>query len=438
MREAGDARVIDHHHEIILAIPAFLALGFLAGWIVRAVAPDTRKLDQGLRAILVAAALFVIAALAQAAAQFSQLPSIWDSFGIGLAAYALGGAAGWWFPAAKAGRDRGLFVAGAALFLFLVGLDYDTKIFSRLSKLQAGGVDLELIASKQEGGQPKAGFKDATAGAAAFPQTKGIDAAIDVLYNLGAIVLNDRRYADALSGAKTEFPSDQDLFADPDDPRRNFAVYACNRVEPMMRQLSDLQKFHRSETSALALDPRLVGLLRREYHQEVKNFRAASSRARDDREMAGHAKAGCDSPRRSTYPPADLPSAFCQAESWIEEELRILPENFDRRPQTPQCGNFLKLPPSTQPSQVAEDGAYDSYLSYFAIITAAAEAAIGNNESAIHLLDTAAKEQRKAVDRSEPAARMRLLMTMIRLEVAESVSWGRTSRTPWRRSAWLC
>ena len=94
--------------------------------------------------------MIVIAVLLDLSAHVVPLPSPWNSFGIGVAAFAVGAASGWWFRGDAEALHKSLFVGAAALFIFLVALEYDTKFFDHLSKFKAGEVELELAAPKTE------------------------------------------------------------------------------------------------------------------------------------------------------------------------------------------------------------------------------------------------------------------------------------------------
>jgi hypothetical protein len=411
--------MLEHRHEMILILPVFLALGFVSGWIVRSLVPDIRHLHPALKAGLLVVGLIFIVFLAKIAAWIGWLPNIWDSFGIGLAAYAVGGAAGWWFTAAKSLRDKAIFVGSAALFMFVVALEYDTKIFDRLSKLEAGGVDLELTGPKPE----QVPVKTAIGGSgesAAFPRTTATDDALKTLYAAGQMVLRDERYASVLSGTSGSASYDNTFAASMSKSLRDFATYACKKIERDTRYLIDLQEFHRSETSALAIDPRLIGLLRREYLKQEADYLQNKENFYDNEGMIRSLKAGCAAVCKGDqlpqYPPPGLGEGFCQAEDWIVREWlamqRVkqapgLPDNWsgickDTPPEpekapTAECTEFLANKEVEKGRSASEDAA--SYLAYLAIVTASAEAGIGNSESAITLLERASSEQQRTVER---------------------------------------
>ncbi len=137
---------------------------------------------------------------------FSQRCSVWisafDYFGIREAALIVGGAAGWWFARAEDGRDKAVFVAAIALFMAVIAIEYDTKLFERMTKFNAGSVSVELGNPQQApAAEPKLQFvTDPNGAQGAFPRTNRIDFAVGQLASAGQSVLRDEQYAQALGG----------------------------------------------------------------------------------------------------------------------------------------------------------------------------------------------------------------------------------------------
>ncbi len=173
---------------------------------------------------------------------------------------------------------------------------------------------------------------------------------------------------------------------------RAFAIYACVKIERVAAEIGALQSFHRSETTALSIDPRLVGLLRQAFYR----VQQPTAEPRGNPEGPDGSSALCPNGPSGQQ---TLGCAFQAAGDWIGQEFKALPQSGQERGKdfrTAECSKITG-PPDASALERPPGDLDSNYLAYFALTTAMAEAAIGNDESAIHLLDRQAEEQHRIV-----------------------------------------
>jgi hypothetical protein len=429
---------------LILRVPFFFGLGFVAIFAARSIWPPYGLNERERRLRILTAFLFPMLLLL--VAWWADNWRTWAYFGICEAAFFVGGTAGWWFKGSDDGRDKGIFVGATALFLVFVALEYDVKLLDRVTKLGAGGVDIELT-GQQSGSKSSVSQINVTTqiSSAAFPLTDATDNALDMLGYIGANVILDEKYALALAGAKegeiAHFAENMDA------EKKAFANYACLRIEPYVRDLRILQNIHRSETATLAVDPKLVAYLRRAYYatqQESGNSYEFPGASREHHEREHHEMEVCFEGAL----PRNLAEAFCEAAVWTKDEIRAVQVQYNRAEKdivvAPECGEMQQKQAPPVKILVDKDLKDSDFAAYMALVTGLSQTAVGNGESAIHLLDNQIQHQRdrvsslkKAYDEaprckgdSDDACRDKknkalralsdALMTAIRLEVAEN------------------
>ena len=310
------------------------------------------------------------------------------------------------------GRTKAIFAAASALFLVFVALEYDIKFLDRLTKFRAGEVDFELNNSQRpnQGPQLAQGNIDSTL-VAAFPRTDVTDGALKLLYNMGQSALRDEMYADVLAGGLDRLdaanPSQitscgtgpyADVFCHMELSKRLFASYACGRIEPFVGKLAALQTIHRSEISALAIDPKLIAFLRRSYYKTQQPHDPQSIGC-GPYECNG--LYGCSDYSGS---PRNLGEALCQSDQWTMQELQAIKAQIKGSDaakkyldqKTQECGQLSPdlLQPEIASWTVTTFDPTSNLAAYLALTIALAEDAIGNGESAIHLLDSQMLAQR--------------------------------------------
>ncbi len=276
------------HHDLLLRLPIFFAFGFASAWFARWATQDMWRYNAGARAwIILSTAIAVIAISTLTWRADNQ--RIWDYFGICEAAFIVGSAAGWWFWGDNEGRNKAIFAAAAGMFLIFVALEYDIKFLDRLTKLHAGDIDFELTgAQTASSSAPQVAVTASPQSdtVAAFQRTDATDTALELLHDIGKDVVRDELFTQVLSGRLLTRqqadlngnscdidPNSTDyeraltkVYCGMDASTKTFLSYACWRIEPFVGDLGALQTIHRSEISALAIDPRLLAFLRREYY----------------------------------------------------------------------------------------------------------------------------------------------------------------------------
>jgi hypothetical protein len=119
-----------------------------------------------------------------------------------IAAMAVGAMGGQWF-ATNGSRDQLALITGAGAFLFVVALDYDNKLFRKLSKIGGTEFNLEFAnepRSQNQNKNPVLSFNsDESFLNVVFPGDTGLRFAIGYLATLPRYIRYDEQYANLFS-----------------------------------------------------------------------------------------------------------------------------------------------------------------------------------------------------------------------------------------------
>ena len=376
---------------MLVILPAYLALGFCAGFIWKQRFGLFRfKLDEFTFAL---AAWLLTGLFGVLAIKFlSVTPQIANGDTaelIPFAGFVLGFVSALWYLASDSGRDKLMFIAAAGLLVVVSALEYDYRLLGSLTKVDAGSVSLEFSDhSNSSSPLPIPNFTTSGSGSQAdpYPGANRLIFVIGSLSQLGAIVFRDESYARVLSG----------LAPDPDPDKmvasmRQFAAYACTQIAPLADKLMQLQLFHHGKSSTLSLNPDLVPSLRRAY-----------LRARNGKDPHVYRTELFAVDRNA------LRSLFQEMNDETDAELDAI------RPRTSVADDARENPaPGSDPcARVGKPTAYfqtasdldaaenQSYLAYLAQAAALAEYAGGNRENAFSLLSQEIEMQRRQLNSS--------------------------------------
>jgi hypothetical protein len=324
-----------------------------------------------------------------------------------ISAAVVGVTAGAWFAVSSRERDRLIFIAVGGGYLFVAALQYETRIFDHLSKLSAGGVNLEFSEAGKKGEEGNAWSLNYTSSDSGNMLIGGNrqDLMIAFLGNLGDMMLRDEQYARLIASQSPDLSGKlagkTGLRETLPAPSYRMAGYACGQIRKIAADLRALQTFQRSEESQLALRPQLVRLLRLSYMRARKSLPA-------DFADAGHGSrslrfGGCL--RRSDGKPTrnELVCELRRFRQTLASETAALPD-------PPVEGSYKDQFPSTLcdlaadadplnvfrgPTPLAASEDARVYVAYLGVIAAIAEYSAGNRENAINLIDSEIGEQFK-------------------------------------------
>jgi hypothetical protein len=405
---------------MLTLLPIFFALGFCFGfylpsWRQRETRQGNVERDYSRRLVLFVLVAYAAVLLTIVAVQaLSRLPppvfqlfgfnhfpvpQTWTGWALAVAAVLVGSLAGEWFKEDHGSRDRILFVAAAGAFLFLAALEYDHKLFEKLAKIGGGGVSVEF--SGQANIEPSTNRFTAYAPlrsergdyvSSSFSGASTVDFAVDWLWYLPQFIVFDNAYA--LLFANGIVDSDQtttQTIASMADPTKILLSYACINVAPFAAKAEAIQRFFRSETTALSIDPELVSALRRRYVLLRPELCLSPPSS------AGQPSAACKTisnlqNHQDSYD--DYKRLFAKARESIDKSVAALggykPETL---PACEKVPDHLATPSGVNPFSYfseANGKKEDSYgfFGYFALIVSLAEVGVGARESAVHLLES--------------------------------------------------
>jgi hypothetical protein len=403
---------------MVLTLPLFFAIGFVAVPLARlffAGAPwPPAQLDVRARYLLCFIALGVIAILAKTLPQ---------SAGIALAASTVGAFGAWWIGKPEPSKELGLFAAACGIFVFLTAMEYDYGLFRHLTKIGAGTFSAEFSATSKDDRAPdRLQTVTVDASTSPFAGTDLIDQSLDKLRNIGAFAMRDEQFARLL--ADSDPTIDGSAIDGMDEGTRYFALLGCGPIRYFADRLASLQGFHRSERSALAVDSKLIALMRRIYYLESRRLHSSG-----DDEPANPTEVE----KQILLTSAALEEAWSRAQNWTLRDYNSLSvkmlraESREKPQKTPiECGNLdrryrrsltivsdsipmIEYFPAVAADILRATAAFPphfssdtqrGYVAYLALTVALAESAIGNRESAIHLLDNEILKLEKAVEKN--------------------------------------
>jgi hypothetical protein len=399
---------------MLIFLPAFFAIGFCIGFFLsRGQLPgfrppgqwrEVQTIDLLNLVIWGVVAVVLLGTVIGPLLSFVDVPALHVPSGRFLlfASVVVGALAGRWFIDPDGSRDKIIFVAGAAGFLFLAALDYDHNVFANLSKIGGSEFSVEFSAQSRSAGtgNPVASAAQSNS-QAVFPGASEVDLSIGSLVALLKFIVNDEQYAELFSQSYSKIPKhDTDNgkieFVDRmSGPTKAFLAYSCNTIVPFSEELDALQDFYRSDTSVLALDPRLIPALRREYVRA----RWKSEDGSPDKYLVG------TDVNQNDFDNADLPMIFGTENDQIRREFASFSLDNgsvhhaeEKKLEPYSCSGIrqqLKLGDATMfPMASATDPNPRGFFAYMALTVALAEFGVGARESAIHLLEREIQAER--------------------------------------------
>jgi hypothetical protein len=475
------------HPSLFLSLPFFFGAGFalasLARGIHRALQPVDRVGVRWFAAVVTFVVVSLLVAgifgLADKWSATLPLPQYWTllrtpgltplhEFGLPDGAFIVGAVSGWWFWTTTESRDRAIFAAGAAGFLVAEALQYDFDLLRRITKFGAGSVSVELSETNQNNKPLSSSQSSHTGGElqSGSPNTQRTDLALETLFRLPSNAVRDELFAKALAAPPAPVGNPGAAYVDVDNQLVNdtlpdariFIGYGCDRIEHLGLKLAVLQSVHRSELSALAVDPQIVAWLRRAYYDAKPRSNDASVCEETKPPAREPAPSRSPSAANADGPITNIGEAFAHARRWTDDELtsvadeatniirndKVLGLDFQNQPILDALAKSSSLTEAlrqtkpftaycrawTDPASAGRlnasppprDSAYGAYLS---ISVAAAEASIGNVESAVQLLDRQIALQRSLVQRIDDSCKagfpknlnlLRARLALVRLE----------------------
>ena len=192
---------------MLVILPAYLALGFCAGFIWKQRFGLFRfKLDEFTFAL---AAWLLTGLFGVLAIKFlSVTPQIANGDTaelIPFAGFVLGFVSALWYLASDSGRDKLMFIAAAGLLVVVSALEYDYRLLGSLTKVGAGSVSLEFSDhSNSSSPLPIPNFTTSGSGSQAdpYPGANRLIFVIGSLSQLGAIVFRNKSYATRSLGSR--------------------------------------------------------------------------------------------------------------------------------------------------------------------------------------------------------------------------------------------
>ncbi len=280
-------------------------------------------------------------------------------------------------------------------------MEYDLKIFERLSKVGAGDVSVEFSGANNRtpsGSSAGSDLNSNGAGGAVdldiyrFPGASRLDFTIEYLQHFGAYILRDEQFARLFADESPILEKGDALSASMEPLTFQYAQYACNQIGRFADKLYKLQRYHRSEISVFTVSPELVSALRLSYVRAIHQKNPNIDIGVDDN----------GKPAIRNY----LGAIFQKLIGSLDEEIAGLgKDGRDRNPSEDRalCDAVpMGAPPFRELSANESEHSY-GYLGYFAATVALAEFAAGNRENAIQLLDKEIKRQIQEQD--NPPAR---------------------------------
>lgn len=333
-------------------------------------------------------------------------------------------------------RGRPILLAGAALFLAFAALQYDYKLLGEVTKFSAGPVVSLELAQPAQNAKDTGNSGSRLSGslvAAAQPRTQSINYVTSQLKDIGDFTDEDDRTAQVFSGVD---PIKDQLLMNMKQPLLD------NCIQRLGAMLYKVQKEHSSEFPSIngieiaandwgetkessnksTNNERIVlmsSLLIRRVYDGVKNFVEVSQNSKDNITMSqAQLKKQQDLKDYVSNAAKDFASAIKDyATSVISDYNNSLleykdntAENIDSAPgkplAEPQCTDDQKTINSISGLNINEvDPTRSNALGYLAMLTAIAEFADGNRESAIRLLHDRIDDEIKSLAKLRVAAK---------------------------------
>jgi hypothetical protein len=295
-----------------------------------------------------------------------------------LGALGVGGVSGHWFVGGE-GRDKLIFVSGAAVLLTLSALDYEVRIFDRLTSFAAGGVSVAL-STGQEGDdhgvreQPQLIEKQGSP----FGGAARLDLAMQEFGSLGEYMLKDEQYAHLFAN-DVVVPGTARAFLDSlSKPSLALAVLNCTLAHETAENFLGLQGYFRSESlMSPDLAQEVIAIVKSYYSRKETLGRAFD----------------------------ELTKALLDLRSRSADDLNFTGREKDKDLKPKLCDNLKNTGPEFDLANIRQnEGFYTKadidkqqyfYSVYHVLIVALAQYALGNREGSIQFLDRNIEQQKQ-------------------------------------------
>jgi hypothetical protein len=372
---------------MLVTLPYWFSVGAAIWWAYER-SPKEAKVSRALGIGVVAWFLLVLVK------QNADLPPLSHIALLAIPATALGAFTASRLDSAKSSTAQLVSIGTALLLLTLSAIDYQDGVFRNLTNFSAGGVSLAFSSSGEglSSGGPEPVVDAQRESAAALPRTQAITYVTNQIRRFAAYIDEDSEVARMSAG----LVGYQAARLDPDGEK--FKIFAVRWLLPVGSVLHFNQDKHNSEFPSLANASQISYLLRKLYDNSI-------SQAKDELKEQNSIL-------------SKLKFSFCKLAVNIEpndEVLAAIKKDFEQREKTlfrvgnspeliyPHAGSLGKEQDDLCAGQAFDapalkdddSTARSSYLGYLAALTAFAEDAQGNRESAIRLLDERIEEEKK-------------------------------------------